>query len=143
MHLNPNARWVYAWLLLLPAAVLMWPSPMFIVGGFSRASFQTPAAGRPAVCRPDKQRAERSVFGRSLGNHFLFMHWAPYRFSVCLALIMAVWVNGRWPGSGVVRPAYFTPTILPMIAVATSGSFFYTPQIGLLDKIPRLLICPA
>ncbi|MCK7580045.1 MAG: sugar ABC transporter permease [Chromatiales bacterium] len=31
--------------------------------------------------------------------------------------------------------AYFTPTILPMIAVANIWLFFYTPQIGLLDKL--------
>ncbi len=31
--------------------------------------------------------------------------------------------------------SYFTPTILPMIAVANLWLFFYTPQIGLLDKL--------
>jgi sn-glycerol 3-phosphate transport system permease protein len=31
--------------------------------------------------------------------------------------------------------AYFTPTILPMIAVANIWLFFYTPDIGLIDQI--------
>jgi sn-glycerol 3-phosphate transport system permease protein len=34
--------------------------------------------------------------------------------------------------------AYFTPTVLPMIAVANLWLFFYTPQIGLLDQIGAL-----
>ena len=55
-----------------------------------------------------------------------------------LALAMALWVNGRLPGRGLVRMAYFTPTILPMIAVANIWLFFYTPQIGLFDQIGAL-----
>jgi sn-glycerol 3-phosphate transport system permease protein len=31
--------------------------------------------------------------------------------------------------------AYFTPTILPMIAVSNIWLFFYTPEIGLIDQI--------
>jgi sn-glycerol 3-phosphate transport system permease protein len=34
--------------------------------------------------------------------------------------------------------AYFTPTVLPMIAVANLWLYFYTPQIGLLDRIGAL-----
>ena len=48
---------------------------------------------------------------------------------------MALWVNGRLPGRGFLRMAFFTPTILPMIAVANIWLFFYTPQYGLLEQI--------
>jgi sn-glycerol 3-phosphate transport system permease protein len=48
---------------------------------------------------------------------------------------MAVWVNGRLPGRGFLRLAYFTPTVLPMIAVANIWLFFYTPEYGLLEKV--------
>jgi sn-glycerol 3-phosphate transport system permease protein len=34
--------------------------------------------------------------------------------------------------------AYFTPTVLPMIAVANIWLFFYTPDYGLLDKLRGL-----
>jgi sn-glycerol 3-phosphate transport system permease protein len=34
--------------------------------------------------------------------------------------------------------AYFTPTVLPMIAVANIWLFFYTPEYGLLDQIRGL-----
>ena len=60
-----------------------------------------------------------------------------------LALLMAVWVNGKLPGRSVVRAAYFTPTILPMIAVANIWLFFYTPQIGILDSLCGLVGIPS
>ena len=37
------------------------------------------------------------------------------------------------------RLAYFTPTVLPMIAVANIWLFFYTPDYGLLDQLRHLL----
>jgi len=48
---------------------------------------------------------------------------------------MALFVNGKLPGRGLVRMAYFTPTILPMIAAANIWMFFYAPQIGLFNKL--------
>jgi len=55
--------------------------------------------------------------------------------SIALALSMALFVNGKLRGRGVVRMAYFTPTILPMIAAANIWMFFYAPQIGLFNKL--------
>jgi sn-glycerol 3-phosphate transport system permease protein len=55
--------------------------------------------------------------------------------SIAIAILMALWVNRRIPGRGLVRLAYFTPTVLPMIAVANVWLFFYTPEIGLLDQV--------
>jgi len=49
--------------------------------------------------------------------------------------VMAVWVNDRIAGRGLLRLAYFTPTILPMIAVANIWLFFYTPEYGLLEQV--------
>ena len=37
--------------------------------------------------------------------------------SIALALLMAVWVNDRITGRTLVRMAFFTPTILPMICL--------------------------
>ena len=41
------------------------------------------------------------------------------------------------------RLAYFTPTVLPMIAVANIWLFFYTPEYGLLEKLSGALGFPA
>ena len=49
--------------------------------------------------------------------------------SIALALLMALWVNDRIAGRGFLRLAYFTPTVLPMIAVANIWLFFYTPRV--------------
>jgi len=52
---------------------------------------------------------------------------------------MAAWVNGKLVGRGLLRLAYFTPTVLPMIAVANIWLFFYTPEYGLVEKIAGAL----
>ncbi|AJY49291.1 ABC-type transporter, integral membrane subunit [Halomonas sp. KO116] len=59
--------------------------------------------------------------------------------SIALALGMALFVNGKLRGRGFVRMAYFTPTILPMIAAANIWMFFYAPQIGLFNKLLGML----
>ncbi|MDA8631856.1 sugar ABC transporter permease [Litoricolaceae bacterium] len=58
--------------------------------------------------------------------------------SIALAILMAVWVNGKLRFKSLTRMCYFTPTILPMIAVANIWLFFYTPEIGLLDQVSRV-----
>jgi sn-glycerol 3-phosphate transport system permease protein len=57
-----------------------------------------------------------------------------------IALAMALWVNGGIAGRTVLRMAYFTPTVLPMIAVANLWLFFYTPDYGLLDRVLQGLL---
>ena len=56
---------------------------------------------------------------------------------------MAIWVDGRIPGRALVRMAYFTPTVLPMIAVANIWLFFYTPHYGLLERVTSLFGAPS
>jgi sn-glycerol 3-phosphate transport system permease protein len=52
-------------------------------------------------------------------------------------------VNERIAGRMWVRMAYFTPTVLPMIAVANIWLFFYTPQYGLLEQVTGALGLPS
>ncbi len=58
-------------------------------------------------------------------------------------MLMALWVNERIAGRGFLRMAYFTPTVLPMIAVANIWLFFYTPSYGLLEQITGLFGLPS
>ena len=60
---------------------------------------------------------------------------APSRCRSRSRFSMALWVNDRIAGRALVRMAYFTPTVLPMIAVANIWLFFYTPQYGLLEQL--------
>lgn len=55
--------------------------------------------------------------------------------SIALALSMALWVNGKIRGRGFLRLAFFTPTILPMVAAASIWLFFFTPTYGPIDKV--------
>lgn len=51
---------------------------------------------------------------------------------------MALAVNRRLAGNAAVRAAFFIPSLLPMIAIANLWLFFYTPQLGLLNKLLAL-----
>ena len=77
---------------------------------------------------------EDPIFWKALVNNLWFA-LGTIPASIGLALAMAVWVNGKLAGRGFLRLAYFTPTVLPMIAVANIWLFFYTPEYGLLEKV--------
>ncbi|MGY4468120.1 sn-glycerol 3-phosphate transport system permease protein [Bradyrhizobium sp. LB9.1b] len=74
------------------------------------------------------------IFWKALVNNFWFA-LGTVPTSIALALVMAIWVNRNMRGRGFLRLAYFTPTVLPMIAVANIWLFFYTPDYGLLDQL--------
>ncbi|NYT24561.1 sugar ABC transporter permease [Alcaligenaceae bacterium] len=129
---------VHGWLLLLPAMVLLAAFTHYpALATLWNSLFSTPRAARPAVfVGLDNYRAmiDDPVFWQAFWNNMAFAA-ITIPVSVALALAMALWVNGRLAGRGFLRLAYFTPTVLPMVAVANIWLFFYTPQYGLLDQI--------
>ena len=139
-------RHVYGWLLLTPAAILLvafthYPAVATLADSF----FSHATALRPArFVGIDNYAALAGdpVFWQVLKNNFWFA-LGTIPTSIALALVMALWVNARLPGRALVRLAYFTPTVLPMIAVANLWLYFYTPQIGLLDQVTRLFGAPS
>ncbi|HRO57868.1 MAG TPA: sugar ABC transporter permease [Burkholderiaceae bacterium] len=107
--------------------------------------FSTPKGARPArfVGLENYQlMLEDDVFWQALWNNLWFA-LGTIPTSIAIALAMALWVNGRLAGRGFLRMAYFTPTVLPMIAVANIWLFFYTPQYGLLEQITGALGFPS
>jgi sn-glycerol 3-phosphate transport system permease protein len=137
---------VAGWLLLLPAATLLvafthYPAAATLL----ESLFSTGTAVRPSRfvgLANYAGLAEDPVFWQVLGNNFWFA-LGTIPTSIGLALLMALWVNSRLPARALVRMAYFTPTVLPMIAVANLWLYFYTPQIGLLDKVTGLFGAPS
>jgi len=129
---------IYGWLLLLPAAVLLvgfthYPAAATLFQSF----FSTGTVVRPSKFVGLGNYAallEDPIFSQVLVNNLWFA-LGTIPTSIALAMLMAVWVNEKLPGRALLRMAYFTPTILPMIAVANLWLFFYTPQIGLLDQL--------
>jgi sn-glycerol 3-phosphate transport system permease protein len=79
---------------------------------------------------------EDEVFWKVVKNNIVYAA-ITIPISILLAILMALWVNGRLPMKSLARMSYFTPTILPMIAVANIWLFFYSPEIGLLDQTLR------
>ncbi len=133
---------VTPWLLLLPALTLLvafthWPALATVVDSV----FSTAKKGRPShFTGIENYRAmvEDDVFWQALLNNAIYAI-ATVPLSIALAIAMALWVNSRIPGRGLLRLAYFTPTVLPMIAVANIWLFFYTPQYGLLEQATHWL----
>jgi sn-glycerol 3-phosphate transport system permease protein len=141
-----SAQWLYGWLLLLPAAALLALFTHYPAAATLWQSFHsTPRAGRRSTfVGIDNYRAllDDPIFWQSLSNN-LWYAAVTIPASIALALLMASWVNGRVPGRGLLRLAYFTPTILPMIAVANIWLFIYTPEYGLLERFTSALGLPT
>ncbi len=143
---GPSLRAVHAWLMLLPALALLalfthWPT----LATFVDSLYSTPKGARPAVwvgLENYQGMVADPVFWKAVRNNLLFAS-ATIPLSIALALVMALWVNERIAGRAFLRMAYFTPTVLPMIAVANIWLFFYTPQYGLLEQITGALGLPS
>ena len=139
MNLNAHRTMqLYGALLLLPAALLLTafaylPTVTTVINSLFLPGFR----GEPAAfVGLDNYRVlmDDPTFWKVARNNLLYA-LGTIPTSMALALGMALLVNARLPGRGLVRMAYFTPTILPMIAAANIWMFFYAPQIGLFNKL--------
>ena len=133
---------LYGALLLLPAAVLLaafayLPTIMTVINSLFLPGFH----GEPAEfvgVENYQVLFDDPTFWKVARNNLLYA-LGTIPTSIALALGMALFVNGKLPGRGFVRMAYFTPTILPMIAAANIWMFFYAPQIGLFNSLLETL----
>ena len=137
---------VYGWLLLLPAAVFLTAFTYYpMVSTFIVSFFSDGTATRPSVfvgLENYQFLLEDEIFWKVLVNN-LWYAVGTIPTSIAIALMMAIWVNNRLPARGLVRMAYFTPTVLPMIAVANIWLFFYTPELGRFDQIGSFFGFPS
>ncbi|MFD1910820.1 carbohydrate ABC transporter permease [Halodurantibacterium flavum] len=134
-------EWVHAWLLLLPALVLLFgfthlPAVQTLIDSF----WSTPRGRRPSVfvggANYERMLAD-PIFLRAMVNNLIYAALT-IPASIALALAMALFVERRIAGRAFLRMAYFTPTVLPLIAVANIWLFFYLPGFGLFDQIRGL-----
>ncbi len=131
---------VQGWLLALPAVALLAtfthiPAVATLIHSF----YATPQGQKPASFVGFAQYHTMfadAVFWQAIENNLVYA-LVTVPVSIALALAMALWVNGRIPGKAALRLAYFTPTILPMVAAANIWLFFYTPDYGLLNQLGR------
>jgi sn-glycerol 3-phosphate transport system permease protein len=139
-------RSVIAYLLLLPALALLaafthFPAIATIIDSF----FSMPKPNRTAVwvgLENYQAMIEDPIFWKAITNNLWFAV-GTIPISIALALAMALWVNEKMRGRGFLRLAYFTPTVLPLIAVANIWLFFYTPSYGLLEQVTGFFGLPS
>jgi len=133
--------WIYGWLLLSPALILIfafthYPAIVTLLNSF----FSTPRGKRKAIfvgLDNYSQLLQDEVFWKVLWNNTMYA-FGTVPISIALALAMALWVNSKMPGRWFLRISYFSPTVLPLIAVGNIWLFFYTPGFGLFAQIGSL-----
>ena len=144
--MNRPSSSVTPWLLLLPALVLLVAFTHYpAVATLWHSFYSTPKGAHPSVfvgIENYRLMVDDPVFWRAFTNNLWFA-LGTIPLAIALAILMALWVNDRIAGRGLLRLAFFTPTVLPMIAVANIWLFFYTPGYGLFDQLLGLLGVPA
>lgn len=139
-------EWIYSWLMLTPAMVMLMAFTHFPAVKTLWASFFSTGRGRREsvfVGLENYQRLfEDEVFAQVLFNNAVYAAFT-IPLSIIIALVMALFVHQKLAGLGFLRMAFFTPTVLPLIAVANIWLFFYTPDFGLIDQIRGIFGYPA
>ncbi len=137
---------LYGWILLSPAAILLttfafYPSLATLWSSlFSRKTRRKPSEFVGGENYTDL--FADPTFWKVVTNNLIYAG-ATIPISIAIALAMALWANSKIPARGFVRTAYFTPTVLPMIAAANLWLFFYTPGLGVLDQLGGLFGLPS
>ena len=147
-HVNIELRRqaIYGWILLSPAMILLTTFALYP----SLATLWTSLFSRGTRRRPKEfvggenyaDLFAEPTFWKVVANNLIYAA-ATIPISIAIALAMALWANSKIPARGFVRTAYFTPTVLPMIAAANLWLFFYTPGLGVLDQIGGLFGLPS
>ena len=146
VNLERRRQAIYGWLLLTPATVMLSIFAFYP----SAATFWSSLFSRGTRRRPSEFIALENysdlfadpTFWVVVKNNLLYAA-VTIPVSIIIALAMALWANSKIPARGFVRTAYFTPTVLPMIAAANLWLFFYTPGLGVLDQIAGLFGLPS
>lgn len=132
---------VHGWLLLSPALIMLttfafYPAVATLYESlFSRGTRRRPAAF--SGLENYQALLDDPTFWLVVKNN-LFYAGITIPLSIAIALLMALWADRQIPLRSFVRSAYFTPTVLPMIAAANLWLFFYTPGFGIFDQLGDL-----
>lgn len=134
---NLLKRNAFAWILLLPSLIFLILFTFYPVAGalklsFFQADLSTP---QPVYAGLDNygRMLEDAIFWKVFNNNLWFA-LGTVTTSILLALLMAVFANKVVRARGIVRTAFFYPTVVPMIAIGNIWLFIYTPDYGLLSR---------
>lgn len=127
----------FAWLLLLPSLIFLLVFTLYPVAGALKLSLYQADLGTP---QPHyigldnySSMAEDDVFWKVVKNNVWFAV-GTVPTSILLALLMALFANKVMRAKGLVRTAFFYPTVIPMIAIGNIWLFIYTPDYGMLSR---------
>lgn len=137
---KPLGDQAFAWAMLAPAFIVLVAFTHYPIIRAVLRSFED-RRGDVSFANYERLIAD-DVFWQVVKNNLLFA-LGVVPTSMALAILMAVWVNGKLKGKGFLRLAYFTPTILPMVAVASIWLFFYSPGLGPVTKLAEFFGLPA
>jgi sn-glycerol 3-phosphate transport system permease protein len=130
--------WIHAALLLLPALVLLFAfTHLPAIQTLSDSFWSTPRGRRPSTFVGDanyRRMLADPIFLRAMTNNAIYAALT-IPSSIALALAMAIFVQGRIMGLAFLRMSFFTPTVLPLIAVANIWVFFFLPGFGLFEQL--------
>ena len=146
VNLEHRRQAIYGWLLLSPAMVLLTVFAFYpTIATLGSSLFSRGTRRRPSKFVGEENYADLfadPTFWLVVKNNLIYAA-TTIPISIIIALSMALWANSKISARGFVRTAYFTPTVLPMIAAANLWLFFYTPGLGVLDQIGSLFGLPS
>lgn len=146
VNLERRRQAINGWLLFAPAAVLLTTFAFYpSVATLWSSMFSRGTRRRPTEFVGTENYMDLfadPTFWLVVKNNLIYAA-ATIPVSIGIALAMALWANSKISARGFVRTAYFTPTVLPMIAAANLWLFFYTPGLGVLDQIGSLFGLPS
>ncbi|MFW2589863.1 carbohydrate ABC transporter permease [Sagittula sp. SSi028] len=145
LHLARRRRAIHGWLLLSPALVMLSVFALYPSAATFWSALWTKGTRRrpPEFAGLDNYRFlfDDPTFWKVVWNNLLYAG-VTIPASIAIALTMALWANSKLSARGFLRTAYFTPTVLPMIAAGNLWLFFYTPSFGILNQIGALFGAP-
>lgn len=128
----------FAWLLLLPSLLFLglftfYPMGKTLLLSFYRKDISTITPEFIGLSNYVAMVHDATFWKVMLNNIWFAAGTVPT--SIALALAMAIFANNVTRAKYWVRTAFFSPTIIPMIAVANVWLFIYTPEYGLLSRL--------
>ena len=131
-------EFLLGWLLLLPAIGVML---VFTVYPVLRSGYLSLTKAKMGMDRPEwiafgnyTRLFGSTLFWKVMRNTAFFALYTVIP-SMVIGLLLALLVNRRGRHIGFIRTAYFYPSVMPMIAIASVWMFIYMASNGLFDQM--------
>ena len=135
-----------AWLLVLPATVLLWLMLLGPVVAVLALSFTDWTFGAPTIAwvglENYREMAEDRVFWTTLANTVVYVGLS-VPISVGLGLGVALLIEAGTSGVSFYRAAFFLPVVATLLGMALVWEFMFHPTVGLINQTLTALGIPV